>query len=88
MSNHAEIYRWLQSTVPMLVTHPGDVQIKFVADTTPQKFSITVNSADIGELIGKQGRTARALRTLALVMGMRTASRFQINIVDHRSLKD
>ncbi len=47
-----------------LVGHPEDVQVRCVEGESSQNYELRVNPGDMGRIIGKNGRTAKALRTL------------------------
>lgn len=51
---------------------------------TPEGYRIDVKTAatDCGKVIGKQGRNARALRTILSAHGMRTKQHFSLNIIE------
>lgn len=53
-------------------------------EMTPQSYRIDVQTAatDCGKVIGKQGRNARALRTILGAHGMRTKQPFSLNIIE------
>lgn len=47
-----------------LVEHPDDVEVRLVEDNDNQNYELRVNPEDMGRVIGKSGRTAKAIRTL------------------------
>lgn len=47
-----------------LVAHPDDVQVTLVETEESQNYELRVNPEDMGRIIGRSGRTAKALRTL------------------------
>lgn len=48
-----------------MVSHPDDVQVRLVEDEEDsQNYELQVNPEDMGRIIGKNGRTAKAIRTL------------------------
>lgn len=47
-----------------LVEHPDDVEVREVAVEGGTQYELRVNPEDMGRVIGKSGRTAKALRTL------------------------
>lgn len=58
--------------------------VAVTGELTPQSYRIDVKTAatDCGKVIGKQGRTARALRTILGAHGMRTKQQFSLNIIE------
>lgn len=47
-----------------MVEHPDDVQVTIVEGEENQNYELRVNPEDMGRIIGKNGRTAKAIRTL------------------------
>lgn len=47
-----------------MVEHPDDVQVLVVEGEENQNYELRVNPEDMGRIIGKNGRTAKAIRTL------------------------
>jgi predicted RNA-binding protein YlqC (UPF0109 family) len=47
-----------------LVAHPEDVQVRMIDHGDGQTFELRVHQEDMGRVIGRNGRTAKALRTL------------------------
>jgi len=72
-----------------LVDHPEDVQVTAREDARGLVYELSVNPADLGKVIGKQGRIAKALRTVVRtrddVVAMRVAATNQLSALldDH-----
>ena len=47
-----------------MVEHPDDVQVRVSEGEDSQNYELQVNPEDMGRIIGKSGRTAKAIRTL------------------------
>ena len=47
-----------------MVEHPEDVQVRLIEGEDSQNYELHVNPEDMGRIIGKNGRTAKAIRTL------------------------
>ena len=47
-----------------MVKHPEDVQVRLIEGEESQNYELQVNPEDMGRIIGKSGRTAKAIRTL------------------------
>jgi predicted RNA-binding protein YlqC (UPF0109 family) len=45
-------------------------------------FELRVHKGDLGKVIGRQGRTARAIRTILNAVGMKLRKRFTLEILD------
>ena len=65
-----------------LVAHPDQVQLEVVESEDFYEYNLTVAPEDIGRIIGKQGRVAKAIRTI--VYGVRTEGpkKVRLNILD------
>jgi predicted RNA-binding protein YlqC (UPF0109 family) len=65
-----------------LVDHPDDVEVKNVEGAQVTVLELRVHAADLGKVIGRQGRTAKAIRTLLLAAGTRARKRFTLEILE------
>lgn len=65
-----------------LVDTPEEVVVKEVAGDHATVLELRVAPSDIGKVIGKQGRTARAMRTLLGASGMKLNRRFTLEILE------
>jgi predicted RNA-binding protein YlqC (UPF0109 family) len=70
----------VRTTVKLMVDCPSDVVVECWPIEGGASLRITVASDDLGKLIGKQGRTARALRVLASAMGMTANQHISLDI--------
>ena len=63
----------LEHLVKGIVDHPADVQVGAESTTRGEVLEVRVHADDLGRVIGRGGRTAKALRTLvtALADGQR-----------------
>jgi predicted RNA-binding protein YlqC (UPF0109 family) len=71
---------FLEYVVMALVDNPNDVKIDRTVDEMGVLISLTVNPADMGKIIGKMGNTAKAIRTLLRIIGMKNNSRVNLKI--------
>jgi len=71
---------FLEYIVKALVDNPDDVKIDRTVDEMGVLITMTVNGADMGKIIGRQGNTAKAIRTLLRVIGMKNNSRVNLKI--------
>ncbi len=67
-----------------LVDSPDDVRVERAERDGAVVLRLHVAEADVGKVIGRQGRTARALRTLVRASGGRRHERALLEIVDGR----
>ncbi len=65
-----------------LVDSPDDVEVREVAGEQVTVFELKVAQGDIGKIIGKQGRTARSIRTLLGAAGVKMNRRFTLEILE------
>lgn len=54
----------IESIVKPLVDHPEDIAIEEKEEAQKLVYHLTVNEADVGKVIGKNGRIAKAIRTI------------------------
>lgn len=77
----ADVRLLIEQIARMLVDAPDQVSVGEInGDTTT--FELTVAPNDLGKVIGRQGRVARALRSLVTAAGIRTHKRFAIEILE------
>ncbi|MBI4910872.1 MAG: KH domain-containing protein [Acidobacteria bacterium] len=65
-----------------LVDKPEDVVVNEVSGEHATVLELKVAPSDLGKIIGKQGRTARAIRTLLGASGMKLDRRFTLEILE------
>ena len=78
--NTADDKAFLEYIVTSLVDNPEDVKIDRVVDEMGVLITMTVNKNDMGKIIGRQGNTAKAIRTLLRVIGMKNNARVNLKI--------
>ncbi|MCD5396200.1 MAG: KH domain-containing protein [Candidatus Pacebacteria bacterium] len=71
---------FLEFVVKSLVDRPEDVKIERVVDEMGVLLTLKVNKDDMGQLIGKQGSTIRAIRTLLRIIGLKNHARVNLKI--------
>lgn len=71
---------FLEHVVKALADNPQDVKINRTVDEMGVLLTLDVNPADMGKIIGKQGNTAKAIRTLLRVVGMKNNARVNLKI--------
>lgn len=72
--------QFLEYIIKGLVDNPNDVKIKRTVDEMGVLLTLDVNAADMGKVIGRMGNTAKAIRTLLRVVGMKNNSRVNLKI--------
>ncbi len=81
MADHQDA-AFIEYVVKQLVENPDKVQIERTVDEMGVLIQLTVDPADMGRVIGKEGRTAKALRTLLRVMGAKNNARVNLKIME------
>lgn len=71
---------FLEYIVKSLVDHPEDVKIDRKVDEMGVLLSLRVHPEDMGQIIGKVGATARAIRSLVRVVGLKNHARVNLKI--------
>jgi predicted RNA-binding protein YlqC (UPF0109 family) len=65
-----------------LVDDPENVSVEAIADGDSTVIRLRVAQSDVGKVIGKQGRTARSMRTILSAASMKLKHRFSLDIVE------
>jgi predicted RNA-binding protein YlqC (UPF0109 family) len=65
-----------------LVDHPDEVQVKSGEGAQVIVLELRVHPEDLGKVIGRQGRTAKAIRTLLGAAGVKQQKRFTLEILE------
>jgi len=65
-----------------LVDNPEEVAVAEVQGEMAAIFELRVAKGDIGKVIGKQGNTARAMRTILSAAGTKIGKRFTLEVLD------
>ena len=65
-----------------LVDDPNSVTVEAIQDGECTALRLRVAHSDVGKVIGKQGRTARSMRTILSAASMKLKHRFSLDIVE------
>ncbi len=65
-----------------LVDNPEEVSVQAVEGEQTTVLELRVAQSDLGKVIGKQGRTARSIRTILSAAGMKLKKRFTLEILE------
>ena len=71
---------FLEFVVKGLVDHPEEVKVSRVVDEMGVLLTLDLNAEDMGKVIGRSGKTAKAIRTLLRVVGMKHNARVNLKI--------
>lgn len=75
-----EDQQFLESVVKALVDNPDAVKTTRVVDEMGVLLTLDVHADDMGKIIGRSGNTAKAIRTLLRVVGMKHDARVNLKI--------
>ncbi|KKU93926.1 MAG: hypothetical protein UY26_C0003G0074 [Candidatus Jorgensenbacteria bacterium GW2011_GWA1_48_13] len=71
---------FLEYLVKSIVDHPDDVKVERKVDERGVLLSLRVHSQDMGQVVGRQGTTAKAIRILLRIVGMKNNARVNLKI--------
>jgi predicted RNA-binding protein YlqC (UPF0109 family) len=80
--NDSSLKEVVETIAKALVDNPEAVAVSEVEGDGATVLELKVATGDLGKVIGKQGRTARAIRTLLRAAGMKSKKRFVLEIVE------
>ncbi len=72
----------VEKIVKALVGNPETVEVSEIADGKNVKIEVRVGEGEMGRLIGREGRTVKAIRSLLFHAGQKQGKRFQLDVVD------
>ncbi len=79
MSNTTD-QEFLEYLVKSLVDHPEDIRIERKVDEMGVLLTLRVHPADMGQIVGRQGSTAKSIRALLRIVGMKNNARINLKI--------
>ena len=74
--------RLIEYVAKSLVDDPEKVSVTVVEEPGETVIELEVGPRDVGKVIGKQGRTVRAMRSLLSAAGVRSRKRFELDIIE------
>lgn len=80
--NDSSLKQVVETIAKALVDNPDEVAVTVVDAEAAIVLELRVAPQDLGKVIGKQGRTARAMRTLLRAAGMKLRKRFVLEILE------
>lgn len=72
----------IEAIAKSLVDNPDQVVVRSLEGEQATIFELRVHPSDLGKVIGKQGRTARSIRTILGAAGMKLKKRFSLEILE------
>lgn len=82
MNEDGSLREVVETVVKALVDYPDQVEVREVEGEATTVIELRVAQEDLGKVIGKQGRTARAMRTILRAAGMKLKKRFVLEILE------
>lgn len=78
----ANLRAMIEQVAKLLVDSPAQVEVDEFDDRGTIVYELIVDPADLGKIIGKGGRTAKALRSLVEAAGEKLGQRSTLDIID------
>ena len=78
----SDVREQLDRIVRLVVDDPDAVEVTLVPEGRVTVLELQVADEDLGKVIGRQGRTARAFRSLLSARGKRDGQRYELQILD------
>ena len=72
----------IEQIAKALVDNPDQVTVRAIEGEQTTVLELRVAQSDLGKVIGKQGRTARSIRTILSASGMKLKKRFTLEILE------
>ena len=72
----------IEEIAKALVDNPEQVSVRPIEGEQMTVFELRVAQSDLGHIIGKEGRTARSIRTILSAAGMKLKKRFMLEILE------
>lgn len=73
---------FVEELVRAIVNHPDDVRTDRIVDERGVLITLHINPEDMGYVIGRQGQTARSIRTLLKIVGAKENARVNLKIYE------
>jgi len=80
MTNQSKDQEFLEYIAKAIVDYPDDVKVTRTIDEMGVLLTLKVNPKDMGRIIGRQGSTIRAIRSLTRLVGLRNNARVNLKI--------
>lgn len=80
MAEKPQDQAFLEYIVKALVDHPDEVKVERKVDEMGVLLSLKIHAEDMGQIIGKSGATARAIRSLIRIIGLKNQARVNLKI--------
>lgn len=78
--NTATDQEFLEYLAKSIVDHPEDVKVDRKVDEMGVLLSLSVHPQDMGQVVGRQGATAKSIRSLLRIVGIKNNARVNLKI--------
>jgi len=82
MAERFQDQEFVEYVVRNIVNHPDDVKTERTIDERGVLITLHVNPEDMGYVIGRQGQTARSIRTLLKIVGAKNSARVNLKVYE------
>lgn len=82
MEQKNEDLAFLEYLLRQIVAFPDEMSVERTIDEMGVLMTIKVHHEDMGKIIGREGNTAKAIRTIMRVIGMKTNARINVKILE------
>lgn len=72
----------VEKIIKAIVAQPDAVEVSEIADGKNVKIEVRVADGDMGKVIGREGRTVKAIRSILFFAGQKQGKRFQLDLVE------
>ena len=73
---------FLEFVVKSLVDNPSDVKVERKVDEMGVLLTLNIHAEDMGKILGRQGNTAKSIRTLLRIVGLKNNARVNLKIAE------
>ena len=80
--SQSAVHQSLVRVIGLIVDEPEEIDLEEIPGRDSTLFELQVAPEDLGKVIGRQGRTARALRSLLAARGSRDGERYELEIIE------
>ena len=71
---------FLEFLIKAIVDHPDEVKVDRKVDEMGVLLTLKVNALDMGQVVGRQGQTAKSIRSLLRIVGIKNNARVNLKI--------
>jgi len=72
----------VETIIKSLVGDPHAVEVNEIADGKNVRIEVRVAESDMGRIIGREGRTVKAVRSILFIAGQKHNRRFHLDLIE------